>query len=48
MEDEEVTINFHEDVGIRHSELLIPTIRDMVKYAKITVKDIDLISTETT
>jgi len=47
LEDENVIAEFHEDVGIKHSELLMPTIRDLVAGAGWNAKDIGLIAAGT-
>ena len=39
----EVKASFHKDVGITHSELLVPTIDEMLKGLEWGVKNIDLI-----
>ncbi len=38
----DVVAEFHEDVGIRHSEILVVTIKDMVEKLSWDIKDIDL------
>ncbi|MDP8298629.1 MAG: tRNA (adenosine(37)-N6)-threonylcarbamoyltransferase complex dimerization subunit type 1 TsaB [Candidatus Tantalella remota] len=42
MEDGDVKSEFHEDVGIKHSEILISTIKDMVEGLSWDIKDIGL------
>lgn len=42
-ENQAVKAEFHKDVGIQHSELLIPTIEKMMKKIKWNVKEIELI-----
>ncbi|NQT32178.1 MAG: tRNA (adenosine(37)-N6)-threonylcarbamoyltransferase complex dimerization subunit type 1 TsaB [Candidatus Omnitrophica bacterium] len=36
--------SFHKDAGIRHSEILVPTIKDLLEGVKWNVSDIDLIA----
>ncbi len=43
VENQIVKAEFHKDVGIRHSDLLIPTIEKMFKKIKWNVKEIELI-----
>lgn len=40
----DVRSEFHEDVGIRHSEILVPTIKDELGSAGWAIKDVDLIA----
>lgn len=44
LEDDKTAAEFHEEAGIRHSEILVPTIKDMVKKANWETHDIDLIA----
>jgi len=41
-EGDDVVAEFHEDVGIKHSEILVPTIKDMVEKLSWDMQDIDL------
>ena len=43
LENNDVKGNFHEDAGVRHSEILVPTIKNMLEEIKWPPKDIDLI-----
>ncbi|MGB2661088.1 MAG: tRNA (adenosine(37)-N6)-threonylcarbamoyltransferase complex dimerization subunit type 1 TsaB [Candidatus Omnitrophota bacterium] len=43
LEDEAVKAEFHEPAGIRHSEILMPTIRDMLKGLGWKIGDIELV-----
>jgi len=43
LRDDEVLAAFHEDVGIRHSEILIPTIQDVLAGPGLDIGDVDLI-----
>jgi tRNA threonylcarbamoyladenosine biosynthesis protein TsaB len=45
LEDEEVKSLYHEDVGIRHSEILTSTIKGMLEEAGWKARDIDLVCT---
>lgn len=42
LEDEAVKAEFHEDVGIRHSEILVSTIKDMLGKLEWKMEDIEL------
>ena len=42
-EDEELKASYHEDAGIRHSEILIPAIKDLLQSINWGIKDIELI-----
>jgi len=42
--DGEILSNFHEDKGMSHSSLLIPTIDSVLKKANLKLKDIDVIA----
>jgi len=42
LEDNEPKAVFHEDVGIRHSEILVPTINDLLNKISWDLKDIEL------
>ena len=44
LDDDHVLSSFHEDVGIRHSEILVPTIDDVLLKAGWRLKDVDLIA----
>jgi len=43
LEGNEAISEFHEDVGIRHSEILVPTIETLLKGSGWSVCDIDLV-----
>ena len=43
LEDEEVKSSYHEDAGIRHSEILTSTIKDMLDEANWKASDIELV-----
>ena len=43
LEDEKIVSSFHEDVGVQHSELLIPTIKDLLGKLTWPLEKIDLI-----
>ena len=43
-DDDNIVASFHEDVGIRHSEILAPTIKDLLDSAGWKMKDIRLVS----
>lgn len=43
LEDAEVKTSFHEDAGIRHSELLVPTIKEILEKQGWKLTDIDLV-----
>jgi tRNA threonylcarbamoyladenosine biosynthesis protein TsaB len=42
LENEDVKLEFHEDVGIRHSEILVPTIKDMLEKLDWKPEEIEL------
>lgn len=42
LEDGKLEAEFHEDVGIRHSEMLVPTIKDILVRLGWDIKDIGL------
>lgn len=44
LEDDHVLSSFHEDVGIRHSEILVPTMDDVMLKAGWRLKNVDLIA----
>ncbi len=43
LENDDVKAEFHEDVGIRHSEILVPTIKDILEGLGWELGDIELI-----
>ena len=43
LEGEEIKAEFHKDAGIRHSEILMPTIKDMLDKSGWKTRDIGLI-----
>ena len=43
MEDEAVMASFHEDAGVKHSEILIPTIKGMLEGLGWELKDLGLV-----
>jgi tRNA threonylcarbamoyladenosine biosynthesis protein TsaB len=43
LEDEEAKAEFHEDAGLRHSQILIPTIKKMLEEKKWDIKEIGLV-----
>lgn len=43
LEDRDVVAEFHKDVGIAHSEILVPTVKDMVEGESWDIGDIGLI-----
>lgn len=43
LEDSNVRLEFHEDVGIQHSEILIPTIKSTLEKLNWTIKDVELV-----
>lgn len=45
LEGEEVRSAYHEDAGIRHSEILVPTIKEMLDEAGWGTRDIELVCT---
>ena len=45
LEGDRTAAEFHEDVGIRHSDMLVPVIKDMLGEVNWTVRDIGLICT---
>ncbi len=44
LEDDNVLSSFHEDVGIRHSDILVPTIDDVLLKAGWRLKDVELLA----
>lgn len=44
LDSEELLSNFHKDVGLNHSSLLIPTIDRVLKHAHLKLKDMDAIA----
>lgn len=44
MDGESVKAEYHEEAGIKHSEILIPTIKDMLEGTGWKISDIDLIA----
>lgn len=45
LDDSNVISEFHEDVGVRHSEILVPTIKGMLEGVGWKISEIDLICT---
>jgi tRNA threonylcarbamoyladenosine biosynthesis protein TsaB len=43
LEDGKVRAEFHKDAGIRHSEILVPTIKDMLDNLSWKIQDIELV-----
>lgn len=43
LRDEDVLAAFHENVGIRHSEILVSTIQDVLAVPGMDIRDVDLI-----
>jgi len=43
LEDDDVKSEFHKDVGIRHSEILIPTIKQMIENIGWPLNEIELV-----
>ena len=43
LEERALKTAFHEEVGVKHSEILIPTIKDMLKGLAWKISDIDLV-----
>lgn len=43
MEDDKCVLEYHEPAGIRHSEILVPTIQKMLKKLKWKIRDISLV-----
>lgn len=44
LEDEDVRAEYHRDEGIRHSEVLVPTIKDMLARLGWDARDVGLVS----
>jgi len=44
LEDDAVVKEYHEEAGIKHSEILIPTIKDLLESVNWKAEDIELIS----
>ncbi|MCK4463971.1 MAG: tRNA (adenosine(37)-N6)-threonylcarbamoyltransferase complex dimerization subunit type 1 TsaB [Candidatus Omnitrophica bacterium] len=44
LDEEELLSNFHKDIGINHSSMLIPTIDKTLKHAHLKLKNIDAIA----
>lgn len=42
LQDEDIKSRFHEDSGLRHSEILVPTIGRILEGLKWDIRDIDL------
>ena len=43
-EDEKILVSVHEEVGIKHSALLLPKIKELLKSQNLRIRDIDVIA----